>query len=286
MISFIVVRWKGGDEVKRCLTSLIKERRSSQAEIVLVDSGSGDGGIPALAREFPSVKILELPENRSFAWAANQGVEASTGPLVYLLNPDTEVETGSTDKLVDFLETNPQIAGVVPLLVDPSGASQHRWQLRQLPGPARLALGLPGKPATRNRIPTSPMPIEQPAAAAWLVRRSVWCTLGGLDPVFEPAWWEDVDFCYRLKSKLANPSEQGFWLVPEAQVQHIGGSSLEKLNNLQFQMIFTKNLMRYARRHYGATVNYIRVALATSLRMRALLRPRHREAYLAAARSL
>ena len=286
MISFFIVRWKGGDEVKRCLASIVDERRLTPAEIILVDSGSGDGGAKALASQFPNVSVIELTENRSFAWAANQGVEASIGELIYLLNPDTEVESVSTDILVNFLDAHPRRAGAVPLLLDPSLISQHRWQLRHLPRPSQLALGLRGKTLSGNRIPATSIPVEQPAAAAWLLRRNVWTELGGLDPIFEPAWWEDVDFCRRLKSNLGNPAEQGFWLVPEARVTHLGGSSLHHLGAVKFQVAYAQNLMRYVRRHHGPASEIIRLTFATSLRLRALLRPQRRKAYMAAARAL
>ena len=43
--------------------------------------------------------------------------------------------------------------------------------------------------------------VEQPAGACLLVRGSVWQELGGLDERFHPLWFEDVDFCQRLKQR-------------------------------------------------------------------------------------
>ena len=196
-IGAVVVRYRGGEEVASCLAALTEHGGSRLTRVVLVDSGSGDGGGERLGERFPEVELVALSENRSFAWAVGIGAERLRTPYLLILNPDTEVGPGSIDRLADFLDAHPQAAGAVPLLIGADGSSQHRWQLRRLPGPGRLALGLPGRPAFAVP-PTVATPVAQPAAACWLLRREVWTALDGLDPAFAPAWWEDVDFCARL----------------------------------------------------------------------------------------
>jgi GT2 family glycosyltransferase len=281
-IAAVVVRYRGGDEVSRCLRSLGDHGGSRLAEIALVDSGSGDDGAARLAIDFPQVRVLELDVNRSFAWAANHGATATSAPYLLLLNPDTEVLPGSVDAMAELLDSRPQAAAAVPLLEGMDGSSQHRWQLRCLPGALRLARGLPGAPAFPGLPPSSAVQVEQPAAAAWLVRRAAWEAVGGLDPGFAPAWWEDVDFCARLDRSLQRDAEllsEGFWVVPTARVRHVGGSSLGSLSEDEFLTVFYRNLLRYARRHHRQQMPWILAGLRVSLFARAVLRPRRRSAY-------
>ena len=278
----IVVRWRGGDEVDRCLSSLLRHGGEHLAQIVLVDSGSGDGGAERLAATFPEIEVLALDENLSFAHAANAGVATTTDNLVFLLNPDTEIGEGCVTTLVEALEKRPQAAGVVPLLVNPDGSMQHRWQLRRLPTVGRLATGRPGAPAF-GRPPTTETAVEQPAAAAWMIRREVWQTLHGLDESFAPAWWEDVDFCARLAAGLDDPrfpAEEGFIITPQARVVHVGGSSVSELPQTDFLTAYFTNLMRYASRHYPTRETAIRVALRCSLLGKAAFRPSRSRALL------
>ncbi len=44
-----------------------------------------------------------------------------------------------------------------------------------------------------------PVEIEQPAGAFMMIRRDAWERVGGFDESFYPLWFEDVDFCCRLK---------------------------------------------------------------------------------------
>ncbi len=72
-IRAVVVRWRGGDEVRRCLLSLMELGGERLNRVVLVDSGSGDGGAEGLAAKFPDVEVIALTENHGFAHAADRG---------------------------------------------------------------------------------------------------------------------------------------------------------------------------------------------------------------------
>ena len=90
---------------------------------------------------------------------------------------------------------------------------------------------------------TKPQPIEQPAAAAPLIRREVFERVGPLDEGFSPAWFEDVDYCRRLAEK-----KKEVWVVPAARVTHYGGASLEHMHFGRFTEIWYANMWRYARK--------------------------------------
>jgi N-acetylglucosaminyl-diphospho-decaprenol L-rhamnosyltransferase len=284
----VVVRWRGGDEVRACVASLLAHGGPRLARVVLVDSGSGDGGAERLATEFPTVQVMALEENRSFAHAANRGAAAGGERRLLLLNPDAELLPGSLDELGTGLDRRPDSAGAVPLLEGADGASQHRWQLRRLPGPLRLATGRSGAPAF-TAPPTADQPVAQPAAAAWLIRRSVWQSLGGFDEVFAPAWWEDVDFCARLDSRRGTrsfPVAEGFVVHPGARILHHGGSSMASLGDEAFLTAYFRNLTRYIARHHPQHAPAILNCLRLTLKIRAVAQPSRRNAFRAALTSL
>lgn len=273
-VAAVIVRWRGGDVTEHCVRSLVDETLGRPEEIVVVDSGSGDGGADRIAHSFADVRVEELRKNVGFAAAANRGVAVTTAPLVLLLNPDTELVGDGLSLLVAYLLSNPGQAGVVPLLENTDGSSQHSWQLRRLPNVLDLALGRSG-PAAFSAPPTSAKTVPQPAAAAWLVRRTVWQAMNGLDEGFRPAWWEDVDFCKRLESRLGAddfPAERGFSVEPRAKVRHRGGSSVDDLGSAAFRAAFYANLLRYAELHHGQSIGLIRLGLRISNALRRLIR--------------
>ncbi len=284
----VVVRWRGGDEVRACLASLLAHGGPRLAGTVLVDSGSGDGGAERLAAEFPTVRVVSLEENLGFAHAANRGADEGGEERLLLLNPDTELLPGFLDELAGALDRRPAIAGTVPLLESADGATQHRWQLRRLPTALRLATGRSGGPAF-SAPPTSEQSVAQPAAAAWLVRRSVWQALDGFDEIFAPAWWEDVDFCARLEERRGTgsfPATEGFVVHPAARILHHGGSSVASLGDEAFLTAYYRNLARYIARHHLQHAPAILNCLRLTLKIRAIAQPNRRQPYRAALTSV
>ncbi|MGH9442388.1 MAG: glycosyltransferase, partial [Thermoanaerobaculia bacterium] len=88
--------------------------------------------------------------------------------------------------------------------------------------------------------------VEQPAAAALAVRKSSFQGIGGFDPRFAPAWWEDVDLCRRLASAGR------IFYVPAARFEHRGGSAMERLGYDRFLPLYYRNAVSYWRKHGGA----------------------------------
>jgi GT2 family glycosyltransferase len=199
--------------------------------------------------------VLRSATNAGFAAGTNRALGAAKGRYLFLLNPDCELEPKALTRLFEFLETHPEAAAAAPLLIDESGHSQRHFQLRRLPTLGNLAAQVllldkffPKNPATsryryRDLDLTEPRRIEQPAAAALLIRREVADEVGPFDEGFAPAWFEDVDYCRRLAEK-----RKDVWVVPAARVTHFGGASLEHMRFERFIDVWYTNMWRYARK--------------------------------------
>ena len=271
-VDAVIVSWRSGPELDRCLRSLQEHAASHLESTTVVDSASGDGTADRVAAAWPEVRLEPLTDNVGFAAAANRGIADGAAELVLLLNPDTEVTADAVARLVETLDREPRAFGAVPVLVGANGRAQHRWQLRRLPTVWRLATGRSGAPAFRAP-PTACRSVPQPAAAAWLVRRSRWVELGGFDPRFRPAWWEDVDLCARLATEAGAGERSGFLVEPRASVRHAGGSSVPRLGSTAFLEAYHRNLLRYATLHHPRHLTVIRNILQTVLALRGLVRP-------------
>jgi GT2 family glycosyltransferase len=109
--------------------------------------------------------------------------------------------------------------------------------------------------------------VEQPAGACLAVKRQAWDEVNGFDEGFSPVWFEDVDFCRRLRTK-------GWKIVycPDAIFSHSGGHSVSRLAFRDRQSYWYKNLVRYFAKHHSRTqLAILRVGVAVGLLLRALL---------------
>ncbi|MBV9493721.1 MAG: glycosyltransferase family 2 protein [Acidobacteria bacterium] len=252
-VSILIVTWNSERWIDRCLRSLAAACEGLSYEVLIYDNASADRTLDHITVD--DVQVLRSAENAGFAAGTNRAFRQSRGEYVFLLNPDCELAPGALTKLAAFLESHPEIAAAAPLLENESGDSQREFQLRRLPTLGTLASEIllldklfPANGATahyraRDLDLTKPGPIEQPAAAALLIRRSVFEEVGPLDEQFSPAWFEDVDYCRRLAE-----AGKAVYYVPSAAAKHFGGASLEHMPWGQFIDVWYRNMWRYARK--------------------------------------
>lgn len=269
-LSGVVVHWRNEELLGELTAAWPADPRF---ELVVVDNGSS---APLRLGSARLVRSLEGDQTRNlgFAGGVNAGAAAARAPILLILNPDALPADGALDRLLEGFAAHPEAAGLVPRLEGPDGASQAAWQLRTLPSPGELllqTLPVPQPAGPRNEPPAGTV-IEQPAAAALALRRSAFEAVGGFDPGFHPAWFEDVDFARRLR-RAGLPLL--YW--PAARFRHHLGSTVPRLGYGRFLWIYYRNLTRYLARHHGpAWALAARLALIPGMGLRLLLLPLRR----------
>ena len=118
-VTVVVPNWNGERFLETCLSSL-RRQSFENFEVVLADNGSTDGSVEFVAKNFPEVRIVRLPENRGFSAAVNAGIKASSPAAehVVLLNNDTEVDPGWLGALVEAADRHPEAGLFASKLVD------------------------------------------------------------------------------------------------------------------------------------------------------------------------
>lgn len=276
-VSVLIVTWNSETWIERCLRALPAACAGLAYEVILHDNRSTDGTL-AVARTtaHDHLSIVEGEANHGFAGGINRALTRASGRYVFFLNPDCEPAAGSIRALVEHLDRSPAIAAAVPLLLGEDGRPQREFQLRRFPSLKSLAAEIllfdklfPTNAASasyryRDLDISSVQQVDQPAGAAFLVRREVAEAIGPLDERFFPAWFEDVDYCRRMM-------EQRFaiHLVPAARATHRGGASLDHVAFSDFLSIWYRNLFRYATKWLSrAEVEKIRWMIISGMLLR------------------
>ena len=108
-----------------------------------------------------------------------------------------------------------------------------------------------------------------------MIRRDAYEAVGGFDERFYPAWYEDVDFCRRLK-------KEGWeiYFAPKAAFLHEGGYSAGAMGAASFASAYYGNQLRYARKHFGTAGSAaVRASIAAGMIGRMIARPGQAAAY-------
>jgi GT2 family glycosyltransferase len=198
---------------KQCLES-IKKHTSISHEIIVVDNASTDETAQALCKH-PEVRLIQNEHNVGFPGAINQGIAAAIGEHVLLLNNDTIITDGWLERMVEILESHPNIGIVGPVSNKVSGVQldkdanyttiqeMHQYAAKKLQERKGSVLEFP-------RI----------AFLCTLIKRSLIDSIGGLDERFAPGNFEDDDYCLR-----ANLAGYKTFVAQDIFVHHFGSKS-------------------------------------------------------------
>jgi N-acetylglucosaminyl-diphospho-decaprenol L-rhamnosyltransferase len=246
-VAAVVVSYNVADLLVRCVQSL---RDDGIERIVVVDNASADGSVAAIRAADPGVEVLALTENLGYGAGANRGVAETVEPFLLVLNPDVEVEPGSTKILLEALADDPGLALVGPRIETPEGAlypsARTFPDLGDAAGHAFLHFVWPSNPFSRRYRMLDwdhgdARDVDWVAGTHLLARRAAWDQVRGFDEAFF-MYMEDVDLCWRLK--------RAGWRVgyePAARIRHAIGRSTDQT---PYRMIAAhhRSLLRYAAR--------------------------------------
>jgi N-acetylglucosaminyl-diphospho-decaprenol L-rhamnosyltransferase len=269
----VIVSHQSASCLRSCLEACLHYGSTSEG-IIVVDNASTDDSV-RVASSVPGVTVFPNPDNPGFSAGVNQGFRALPfADLILLLNPDAILQN-IIEPLVRCFD-DPLIAIAAGALCDPDLQPQRGFTVRRFPTPAALVLEnlainrvWPGNFVNRrwrclDLDLTRSQDADQPAGAFLLIRREAWKAVGGFDEGFRPVWFEDVDFCLRVRNS-------GFRIryEPSALAVHEGGHSVCSLDWGERQLYWNENLLRYSGLHFtpaGQFVTALAVAAGGAVR--------------------
>lgn len=245
-MSVVMVTMNNRQYLEPCLESLYKAGLSSSFEVILVDNGSSDGTPEMLRQRFPDVHLILNEQNAGLSRACNQGIEASTGRTVLLLNDDTLVTRESLDAFVHFLDTHPKAGAVGGKLLNPDGSFQAGYaRFSTLPEEFVIATGLgnelsEGYPSHHDS--DEALVVDWITSACLLLRREALDQIGPLAEDFF-IYGDEVDLQYRLSQ-----AGWGVYYLPNATTIHYGGRSMNRWRRRK--MVYRGKMLFY-QKNYG-----------------------------------
>ncbi len=245
-MSIVLVCWNNKAYLDPCLKSLYEGGLKSTFDIIVADNGSTDGSQQMLAEKYPEVKIIQNEGNVGLGKASNQGIEATNGRYVLLLNNDTIVNGPALDMLVEFLDAHPEAGAVAGKLLNPDGSFQSGYApfstlLEEFLIATHIGellwSGYPSHGDSNEIKATGWL-----SSACLLVRRSALDKIGLLDESYF-IYGDEADLQYRL-----NKAGWKVYFLPSSTIIHFGGRSMDRWKRRK--MVYRGKMMFY-KKNYG-----------------------------------
>ena len=225
-LTAILVNWRTPELTSLAARALIDDG-VSPADVVVVDNASGDGSAETIRASVPGIEVIALPENVGFARANNEAARRRPADAFLLVNSDAVVHRGGSVRALLEPLARPDVAIVVPLLLNEDLSVQKN--VAPLPSPLVAAVQASG---LSRLVPDRLQPslgtywrhgrerdVQAATGAVMLVRCSLWEAVGGFDEsTFMYA--EDQDLCWR-----ARRAGWSVWFTPKATFVHLGNAS-------------------------------------------------------------
>ena len=189
LTSIIVITHNQAEYTRQCLES-IAAHTPEPHEIIVVDNNSTDD-TRAYLKSLSQVHVIENETNLGFPAAVNQGIRASKGRHILLLNNDVIVTPDWLGRLLNVLQRDPAIGLVGPVTNCASGPQQVPVDYSDFAGLHDFARRCIQKYSGQT------VPCQRLVGFCLLLRRDLINQIGLLDERFGIGNFEDDDYCRR-----------------------------------------------------------------------------------------
>lgn len=193
-ISVVIPNYNGESLLNKNIPKVIEELNSyvGKVEVIVVDDASSDGSLLALEqleKKYKNLRHIKNEKNMGFSSTVNRGVKEAMGEVVLLLNTDVYPQKGFLFPLLNNFTNDVFAVGCMDKSIEGEkiilrGRGLGRWEKGFVMH-------------KRGEVDSSETFWVSGGSGAF--SKELWNKLGGLNELYNPFYWEDIDLSYRAQ---------------------------------------------------------------------------------------
>ncbi len=239
-LAIIILNWNAADDTIRCVREIAAWERL-RPTVWVVDNGSANDDVEAIARACPEARLVRNAANLGFAGGSNRGIQAARQARetpILLLNNDALMDESSVARMLHTLREDDTIGLVGPLLFD--AEDPHTFISAGAKNPVLHH---------QTRVVTRPQAeiqeVEAISGTAILIRSAVFEAVGLLD--------EDYFFSTELADLCRRARQAGYRCVIDARARAYHRVSRSAgFRSTLYPYYIVRNRFLYVRKFYPA----------------------------------
>ncbi len=255
-LSIIIINYNVKEFLQNLIHSLQKALSKITHEIIVVDNASDDGSVEFIRDKFPQIHLIVNKTNVGFSKANNEALKISKGKFILLINPDTIVSEDTINRMIYFLNQNPDAGLAGCKILNPDGSLQLACR-RSFPGPWTSFCKVTGLSTLfpKSKLfakynltyldENSTYEVDAISGSFMMMNREAYEKVGGFDEQFF-MYGEDLDLCYRIQ-------KNGYkvYYYPGTQIIHYKGESTKR-SSLDETKYFYNAMNLFVKKHFSS----------------------------------
>ena len=235
-ISIIIPTLLADNTLKKCVQSVVKlNYPKNKITVIIVDNGSQKNISKTFQKLLPGIKIIKNKSNLGFSKAVNQAIKKFPQDYFFITNDDIIFEKNSLLRLVNFANARDKV-GIC------GGRQLYAKNHKFLASGRNLNMYTGRQTDLKNEH--KPTPANHIDGCTMLIKKNVIKSVGLFDDKFFPAYFEDIDLCFRAKKK-------GFQIfyIPQAIFYHYHAYTTSTFPLKEIYYMVFKNRLRFFIKH-------------------------------------
>lgn len=233
-ISVVIVSYNTASMITKAIDSVLKQK-NVRFELIVIDNWSPDNSVAVLRSYQDKINLIVNSSNLGSGQAANQGFRRARGKLLYLLNPDAELQSELALSAICRFMRNHSRCGLAGTRV-----LEQQDTVDVLP-----RLSYPFQQYTKANFDHLPGKIAWVLGASIALRQDVFELTGGFSKDYF-LYGDEVDLCLRIR-------KHGYEIdyIQDVVVSHLGRGSEKNTRAYDYWIKKQKGLYTFIKAHYS-----------------------------------